>query len=60
MKCSECDEEMELTYVSFNLELEQEYGNPVEIETWFCSQCLQYHEEEIIHYSKNSFKKVME
>jgi len=47
---------MELVDVHYNLELECEYGHPVEIETYFCHKCSQYHQEQNIDYSKNSFE----
>jgi len=43
---------MELVDVHYNLELECEYGHPVEIETYFCHKCSQYHQEQNIDYSK--------
>ena len=40
MKCPKCGEiEMELVDDRYNLELELEYGHPVEIETYVCPHC---------------------
>jgi len=46
MICVKCGEGMELVDVHYNLELEEEYGHPVEVETWYCSICYHYQTEE--------------
>ena len=53
MNCPKCKTEMELVDTHYNLELEAEYGHPVEIKTFVCPKCNHQEQEENNQVSKS-------